>query len=70
MLSEQAFAFITPDGDVIAAHRHQNADGTPGGWVASTAFVHPSAIVDVDALIGPGMVINSPLVILPAPRAA
>ena len=35
----------------VPAHRHPNADGSEGGWVAETAYVAPWTILDSDAEI-------------------
>lgn len=35
----------------VPAHRHNNPDGTTGGWIAETAYVAPTAYVGKDACV-------------------
>ena len=39
-MATQTFNFQDGNG-FVPAHRHINSDGSPGGWVAETAFVEP-----------------------------
>lgn len=50
--------FVSGDGRRIKAKRRTNPDGSVGGWVAETAQVHPTAFVDLDALVEPGAVVG------------
>jgi UDP-3-O-[3-hydroxymyristoyl] glucosamine N-acyltransferase len=36
---------------LVPAHRHQNPDGTTGGWVADTATVASTAVVEPNAQV-------------------
>lgn len=52
-MSREAVDFFREDGSRVEARRHINPDGSLGGWVATTARVHPSAIVEPGGLVGP-----------------
>lgn len=52
---KSTFTFVDEKGRRIKAKRRANPDGSVGGWVAENADVHPSAIIDVDALVEPGV---------------
>lgn len=49
-MKQNTFDFQDRKGPV-PAHRHQNPDGTPGGWVADTAMVAETATIGPDALV-------------------
>lgn len=57
MTEHQAFTFVSRDGEGVAARRHQNPDGTLGGWVAVTATVPKNAHVAPGAIVGPGEIV-------------
>ena len=44
------FDFQDGNGDV-PAHRHQNPEGSEGGWVADTAYVAPTATLNYTAMV-------------------
>jgi len=56
--NESTFTFIGGDGRRVKATRRANPDGSVGGWVAENAEVHPSAIIDVDAIVEPGAIVG------------
>jgi len=57
-MTSHTLTFVDEQGNKEKARRHQNPDGTKGGWVATSASVHPTAIVDVDAIVEPGRTIG------------
>lgn len=54
MKDESTFTFVSVDGRKVKAERWANPDHSPGGWVARNADIHPTAFVDVDAVVEPG----------------
>jgi len=55
---ESTFTFVSVDGRKVKAVRWANPDLSPGGWVARNANVHPSAFIDVDAVVEPGACVH------------
>jgi UDP-3-O-[3-hydroxymyristoyl] glucosamine N-acyltransferase len=58
MAATQSFSFIDPNGHTERAVRRSNPDGTVGGWIAESARVHSTAIVEPDAIVEPGAVVG------------
>ncbi len=58
MVHESTFTFVSADGQRIEANRRTNPDGSVGGWVAGNADVHPTAIINVDAIVEPGAIVG------------
>lgn len=58
MPHRQECTFHLPDGSKVSGVRWQNPDGSAGGWVAETAQVHPTAIVEFNVMVGPNVVIK------------
>jgi UDP-3-O-[3-hydroxymyristoyl] glucosamine N-acyltransferase len=54
MRKYQKYTFVGPDGREVPGKRQINGDGTPGGWVAVTAKIDPSAVIEIDAVVEPG----------------
>lgn len=55
---ESTFTFVSVDGRKVEAARRTNPDGSTGGWVAENADVHPSAIIDIGAVVEPGAIVG------------
>jgi hypothetical protein len=53
------FEFVDADGNSVPAARHVNPDGTPGGWVASTAKVARGSYIEGGALVAPRAIVPS-----------
>lgn len=58
MTASQAFTFVGPTGQKEKGTRRRNPDGSVGGWVAKSAKVHSTAVVQVDAIVEPRAVVN------------
>lgn len=50
--------FIDAQGRAEKAFRRTNPDGSLGGWVAESANLDPTVIVERGAEVGPGIVIG------------
>jgi UDP-3-O-[3-hydroxymyristoyl] glucosamine N-acyltransferase len=45
--------FESDSGKRTPAIRYRNPDGSTGGWVSPDAKIHPSAVIDARAVVGP-----------------
>jgi UDP-3-O-[3-hydroxymyristoyl] glucosamine N-acyltransferase len=63
MESRQSCTFVEPDGTRVNGYRWKNPDGSTGGWIAENAQVHPTAIVELGAIVAPGAEIPAHAVI-------
>lgn len=46
-------AFVFDDASEVEAVRWRNPDGSLGGFVAPSAKIHPSVVIDRRAMVGP-----------------
>ncbi len=54
-MASQTLVFVNrATGDSTQSQRHQNPDGSLGGFVALTAVVDETATVETDAFVEPG----------------
>jgi hypothetical protein len=59
MRATHTCTFHEPDGSRVSAVRWTNPDGSVGGWVAQSAKIDPTAIVEFNAFVGPKQVVKA-----------
>ena len=50
--------FTLADGSVCPARRHQNTDGSVGGWVPVDMLIPEDVFLDATVIVHPGVVIS------------
>ncbi len=64
MSASHTFTFVDSRGRSEKGSRRLNPDGSIGGWVARSAKVHPSAVVQFDAIVEPRAVVSENEIVL------